>query len=68
MFLKTLVIRDVRVKMGGLELEGKERRCNYRVGLPGSSAWNYRAVLNPGWSGKQIKADDQIKKAAAKRA
>lgn len=55
------------MEMGGLKLEGKERRCNYRVGLPGSSAWNYRAVLNPGWSGKQIRADDQIKTAAAKR-
>jgi len=53
--------------MGVLKLEGKERRCNYRVGLPGSSAWNYRAELNPGWSRKQIRASDQIKTAAAKR-
>lgn len=53
--------------MGGLKLESKVRRCNYRVGLPGSSAWNYRAELNPGWSRKQIRASDQIKTAAAKR-
>lgn len=53
--------------MGDLKLEGKERRCNCRVGLPGSSAWNYRVELNADWSRKQIRASDQIKTAAARR-